>query len=529
MIAIRLFLVLVCLAASAKELRFSIRSEPRTLDPLQVSDQASEAVRYLTTARLVRLHPKTGRVEPELAVSWSVRNGNRTLAFRIRGGVRFSDGTPFAAADVVRTVQALLDPQKKLAAGEELRTLPIQSVSVQGGDSVEIRFREPLASPELFFAEVPITAPFLGPNPGPGLGPFVLDSYQRGRQLRFRRNPHYWKTVGSERLPRLDSVLIEIIPNADLERAAWQAGRLHLLEAVDAALFDELAASGAARDNGPSPEAEVLWFNLNPDAPIAPAKKKWFAAREFRQAISALIRREDLVRIAFRQRGTPASGPFAPGSAWLRPAAKSAPVRDVGAILRQLAPLGFRRDSEGLLRDAQGEQVSFSIATNSSNRTRVQMLSLLQADLARAGITVAVAPLDMPSLLERMAKTKQYDAILLGLIGVDDDPNHQMNIWLSSSVNHPWQPSQATPATPWERELDDLLRRQFQTPSVSERKKLIWRMQEIIEEMRPVIYLVHPHVLSAVSPRLRNADPSVRRPRVFWNIDSLDVADGAGR
>jgi len=83
-------------------------------------------------------------------------------------------------------------------------------------------------------------------------------------------------------------------------------------------------------------------------------------------------------------------------------------------------------------------------------------------------------------------------------------------------VNHPWHPSQEAPATPWEKELDDLLRRQFQTPSLPARKKLIWRMQEIIDERRPVIYLVHPHVLSAVSPRLRNADPSVRRPRVFW-------------
>lgn len=513
----------------AAELRFSIRSDPRTLDPLQVSDQSSEAVRYLTTARLARLHPKSGRVEPELAASWSVRDGNRTLVFRLRRGVRFSDGSAFTVRDVTQTVQALLDPARKLTAGEEIRSLGIESVTAPNNETVEIRFRQPVASPERFFTEFPIVAASSGTKQPPVLGPFVMEEYQRGTRLRFRRNPYYLKsTVEGQRLPRLDSVVLEILATPELERAAWHSGRIHLLESVDAALFDELTSSGAARNNGASPEAEVLWFNLNPDAPISPAKQRWFQNRLFRQAVSGLIRREDLVRIAFRTRATPATGPFAEGSAWLRPSRVQARP-DGAAILRSLEAAGFHRDRSGALRDSQGEAVAFSIATNASNRSRMQMLTLIQADLARAGIAVTIAALDMPSLLERMSKSKQYDAILLGLIGVDDDPNHQMNIWLSSSVNHPWRPSQTAPATSWEREIDELLRGQFRATSQQARRKLLWRLQEIIEDERPLIYLVHPHVLSAASPLLRYLDPSVGRPRLFWNIDVLDVAASGGR
>ena len=187
------FLVLATGWLWASEVRFSLRSDPRTMDPLQVSDQASEAVRYLTTARLVRVHAKTRAVEPELAVSWKLSGGNRVLTFRLRPGVKFSDGTPFGGRDVVHTLRALLDVKRNLPAGEELRTLPIVSVESPKADEVVVKFAEALAAPALYFSEIPMVAASGG---SAGLGPFRMAEYERGRQIRFEKNPHYWKGAG---------------------------------------------------------------------------------------------------------------------------------------------------------------------------------------------------------------------------------------------------------------------------------------------------------------------------------------------
>ena len=88
---------------------------------------------------------------------------------------------------------------------------------------------------------------------------------------------------------------------------------------------------------------------------------------------------------------------------------------------------------------------------------------MLQQDLAALGIKLNIVPLDFPSLIERISKSSQYEACLLGLVNVDLDPNEQMNVWLSSSANHQWNPNQKAPATAWEQEIDTLMRQQAST------------------------------------------------------------------
>ena len=85
---------------------------------------------------------------------------------------------------------------------------------------------------------------------------------------------------------------------------------------------------------------------------------------------------------------------------------------------------------------------------------------MIQEDLQKIGIHVNVVTLDFPALIERMTQTFDYEAILLGLTNVGLDPNEQMNVWLSSSENHQWNPAEKTPETPWEAEIDNLMRAQ---------------------------------------------------------------------
>src|SRR5207302_1447538 len=134
------------------------------------------------------------------------------------------------------------------------------------------------------------------------------------------------------------------------------------------------------------------------------------------------------------------------------------------------------------------------------NKTREQMVAMIQQDLSQIGIKVNLVTLDFPSLIERITRTYDYEACLLGLVNTDLDPNSQMNVWLSSAENHQWNPKQSKPATAWEAELDRLMRAQASATSDKKRKADWDRVQQIVGEQQPFIYLVNKDAMSAVSP-----------------------------
>jgi peptide/nickel transport system substrate-binding protein len=96
-----------------------------------------------------------------------------------------------------------------------------------------------------------------------------------------------------------------------------------------------------------------------------------------------------------------------------------------------------------------------------------------------------------------------------------------INIWLSSSPGHPWNPSEKTPATEWEAEIDRNMNLQAGSSKDTERKQAMDRVQQIVADQQPFIYLVYPNVLVAVSPKLEGVRPAVLEPNLVWNVESL--------
>jgi len=171
----------------------------------------------------------------------------------------------------------------------------------------------------------------------------------------------------------------------------------------------------------------------------------------------------------------------------------------------------------------EGNEVVFSIITNSGNKYRERMATMIQEDLQKIGIHVNVVTLDFPSLIERMTQTFDYEAILLGFTNVGLDPNEQMNVWLSSSENHQWNPSEKSPETAWEAEIDNLMRAQGSAADPKKRKESFDRVQEIAVEQAPFIYLVNRNSLSAVSANVHGAQPVILVPQTYWNAERLLV------
>jgi peptide/nickel transport system substrate-binding protein len=148
---------------------------------------------------------------------------------------------------------------------------------------------------------------------------------------------------------------------------------------------------------------------------------------------------------------------------------------------------------------------------------------MVQQDLADLGIRLNIVTLDFPSLIERISKSFQYESCLLGLVNVDLDPDGQMAVWMSSASNHQWNPSQKTPETAWEAEIDRLMRQQATMANTGRRKALFDRVQQIVTEQDPFLYLVYKNALMAVSRRLHDVAPSALRPQALWNVDRLWV------
>jgi len=176
-----------------------------------------------------------------------------------------------------------------------------------------------------------------------------------------------------------------------------------------------------------------------------------------------------------------------------------------------------------MLVDQNANPVEFSILTSASNADRTKMATLIADDLKQIGIRGQVVPLEFRSLLDRVTQSRDYDACVLGLASFDADPNSDINVWLSSGGTHLWNPSQPRPATSWEAEIDTLMERQLVARTFAERKKSYDRVQQILDENQPFIFLATPHVLVGARNNIGNFQPAVLEPYALWNAESLFV------
>lgn len=505
------------------ELVWAIRYDPKTFDPAKVDEQASETIRFLTGGVLLRFDPRSQQPEPELAESWSISPDGRTVSFRIRNGLHFSDGTALTSRDVAWSLRRVLSAATAAPVAEEF--INPQQVTVEAPDPqhVIVHLPQRVIGIGKVFDEIAIE-PADRPSEGKVTsGAFTVVEYKQGQYVRMKANPNYWKhDATGVRLPYATGIRLDILSNREQEIARFQNGSYDLIESLPPEDFSLLAQKdpGAVRDLGPSLNTEQLWFNQSSHAALPDFEKKWFENRSFRVAISDAIHRSDLAKIAYDGHATPAYDFISPANTMWYSTHLQIPRQDLASAIRMLASAGFVTKG-GRLYDATGHVVSFSILTNSGNRARQKMATLIQQDMAALGIEVTVVTLDFPELIERLMHKMDYEACLLGLSNVDPDPNAMANLWRSSSPNHQWNPSEATPSTTWEAQIDKDMDTQAGSPNPLERKRAIDDVQQIVSDQQPFIYLVYPNLLIAVSPRLAGAEPTVFQPGIVWNVTSM--------
>jgi len=534
----------------------SLRAEPKTLNPLTATDAPSkEVILGAMQADLVHINRETQLSEPALAKSWTVSSDHLRYTLSLRRGVRFSDGQPLDADDVVFSFRAYLD-ERVHSPQRDLLIIDGKPITIRKLDSWTVVFELPRpygVEERLFdgFAILPrhlLEKPYAegklasswslatAAHEWAGLGPFRLKEFVPGQRLVLERNPFYWKVdAQGNRLPYLEELDFLFVPSADAQVLRFQSGETDIISRLTAdnfAALDRRSRGYTMTDAGPGLEYNFLFFNLNENLPKAPPdfarKQKWFREVKFRQAISFAVDRDAIVRLVYQGRGAPLWGPVTPGNRrWIDPAIPH-PARSVERAKALLKEAGFFWSAGRTLSDSAGQPVEFTIITSSSSAERTKMATLIQDDLRQLGMRVQIVPLEFRSLIERVTQTKEYDACVLGLASFDADPNSDLNVWLSSGGTHLWNPEQTRPATPWEAEIDRLMQQQLATPGFDSRKKLYDRVQEILADNQPMIFLASPHILAGAKNSIGNFHPAVLEPYVLWNVEQLFFRNASG-
>ena len=535
----------------------SLRGEPKTLNPLIAADARSREVIGVMQADLVHINRATQLTEPSLAKSWKVSPNGLEYTLVLRQGIKFSDGQPLDADDVLFTFRVYLD-EKVHATQHDFLIVGGKPISVRKLDAYTLVFQlaKPYGAGERLFDGFYILPRHLlekqyqegkfdqagtlatAASAWAGLGPFRLKEYVAGQRLVLERNPYYWKTdLKGNRLPYLDDLVYLFVQNADAQVLKFQSGETDVISQIGAENFTVLSRQQYGynmTDAGPGLEYYFLFFNLSEAGEKTPAemlrKQKWFREVKFRQAVSAAADREAIVRLVYQGRGAPLWGLVAPGNRRWGNEKLAHPARSLERARTLLKEAGFSWNNgpngESRLLDAEGKPVEFSILTSSSNANYPKMAALVQDDLRQLGMRVQVVPLEFRSLLDRVLQTKEFDACLLGLVSFDADPTADTNVWLSSGGSHLWNPSQAHPATAWEAEIDRLMEQQLAAPSFEQRKKLYDRLQEILAEEQPMIFLASPDILVGAKNSIGNFHPAVLEPYVLWNVEQLYLKMG---
>jgi peptide/nickel transport system substrate-binding protein len=538
---------------SGGQLVVSLRSEPKTLNPVTSLDISSREVIAQMTGDLVHINRLSQDCEGALAKEWKASHDGLQYTVKLRHGLRFSDGQPLTADDVVFSFAVYLDenahsPQRDalMVGGKPL------SVRRVDADTVVFGLAKPYAAAERLFDSVAILPKHLleeayrdgklaqawslgiSPEQIAGLGPFRLKEYVPGQHLTLERNPFYWKVDREKhRLPYLDQITFLFVPSADAEVIHFQAGDTDVINRISAdeyALLEKDQQSHAFRvyDIGPSLEYNFLFFNLNSALPAQSdiaRKQQWFRDVKVRQAISLAIDRDGITRLVYRRRATPLWTPVTAASSFWISSSIPHPARSIDQARKLLQAAGFSWSANADLTDSTGTPVKFSIVTSASNNQRTQMATIIQQDLKELGMSVQVVPLEFHSLLDRIFQTHDYEAAVLGLGGGDVDPNSQMNVWLSSGSDHVWDLGETHPATMWEAEIDQLMEKQLSTLEPKARKLLYDRVQEIVAANLPVISLASPDTLVGAKGNISNFKPAVLDPHTLWNSEELFLAE----
>lgn len=532
----------------------AVSSDPKTFNDIVSTDAYSSAITAMLFEGLTRADPFTLKVIPHLAKSWEVSPDGLQWTFHLREDVKWFDGVPFSADDVVFTFNDLIYNPQIPSSSKDVLTINGKPLKVEKIDPYTVRFTLPVKFAPFLRSMAQTILPkhclwdavkkskfsfTWGIDTPPtriiGTGPFMLSEYHPGERLIFKRNPHYWKKSSQgEPLPYLDKVIFLIIPETQAQLLKFIDGELDSapVSGSDYPLLKPLEAQKNFHiyEAGANYNSNFVTVNQNPGINpnthrhfIDPGKLSWFTNLEFRRAIAHAIDKKKIIEILNNGFGQPQNSPMSPSSGFFYNPDVTVYDYNLDKARGILKQAGFKyRHGGQTLEDPQGHPVEFNLYTSDAGTAgRLPMTAIIRSDLEKLGMKVNLVPVEFNTLVNKLMSSFDWDMVMIGLTG-GVEPHFGQNVWRSSGGLHLWNPRQVTPATAWEARVDEIYDQGAQELDENKRKILYDEFQRIVAEELPVIYTVLNTDMYAVRNKFGNLKPTVNGG-AFHNIEEIYI------
>ncbi len=534
-------------ASAAKkggDYRESTISDYKTINPFTSAEARSIPNYFMSLGTGLFTQDQTNdSFIPHMAESMpEISNSGKRFVVKIRQGMKFSDGQPITADDWITTYKIHTDDKVGSNAYDSffINDKPI-TVKKLGEYTLQFDFPQQSATafvtmnytpwPDHVFGKAytaggaEAVKKLWGLNVDPATvvtaGAFTLQSYSAGQRAVLKRNPNFgeWnKDSAGVALPYLDTVTLKIVKDLNASLASYLAGELDVYgprNADDLAQITKANTAGTLKSTlipNVSPAASSQWITFNWNKADSPFKQKLFRDVRFRRAMSMVANREAMVQLALGGLGVPTYYSVYPVfKKYISDSAPKYPYNLDGAS-KLLAQMGFtKKGSDGILVNAQGQKLEFTMATNSGNTTREQLGRIFADEAKKIGVKVNFTPIDFNVLVGQLTakgESRPFDAILLGLSGGDNIWPYGANVVPCGTNLHSYNnPTNGKCATAQEQLMTKLFYQGDSTVDQAERQKIGLQLLNTEASLQPVIFLVGGSYHVAYNNRLGGQAP----------------------
>jgi len=513
-------------------------TDPKSWNAVTSNENSTTQFTNMMLRGLVDIDPNNSAVVPELATSWDASDDGLTLTFHLRRGLRWSDGTPFTANDVVFTFNDLYYNEDVDTSTRDVLQLPDGTYpAVEKVDDHTVRVTLSMPFRPIFTAlgasilprhklaehvhklnpDVP-AGTFNGvwgidtdPSELVGMGPFMVERYDADQRVVLRRNPYYYHyDPNGVQLPYLDRYIVHIVQNQDVSLLKFLNHEIHVFapRAEDIGILSEKVDRGGftVLVDPDVPVFGTSWIGINQDVGLSEDTdenlRTLFRDIRFRKAIAHAIDKESIISNVYNDLAVPQWSPVSYMSPFYagRPH-YGGPVTEEDAIVYEFAldksaalldEIGVVDvDGDGWRDFADGSPLEIEFNTN-PNTTREAICLIVTEDLREIGLNVTFQPIDFNTLVTRLT-TSMIEMVLLGL-GGGAEPNSGANVYRSTGTLHFWHYSGgADDLYDVEARIDELLAAGVATYDNEEAFAIYKEYQTVFTESDlGLIYTVNP-------------------------------------
>ncbi len=506
--------------------------DAQTLNPILAADPGSTTFLALMFEGMIRVDPFTGEWVPNFAERWIISPDGRTYTFVLRPDIQWSDGEPITAHDFYYSYTALLSG--KLDTPNVARVANIERIRVVDDHEVAVTFVQADCSnlDSLQIGWLPIHALTDDPEsydwgelalhefnsaPTAFSGPFLLSSWERGREWVQVRNERYWQGT-----PHLDGIVTQVLSGQAEMIAQLQAGALDLGSGFDPQYLAAIEPDSDLRlyrflDD----EYEFLGFQLgDPEDPqprlmsdgsLNPAHGEHPILTDVRvrQAIAYALDVQVLIDQARLGEGIRLAANVLPTISWAYNTDLTPREQDLDRARALLEDAGWVLSQAGKVRVRDGEPLRLNLYTNAGNAIREAMAELIRAQLAEVGIAIDVRAIEWQAFLD-VLYGQTFDLVLVSWSNLGSQP-HDQGFWTAGED----VPGQGSNFVSYYDPAVDGLYEQAGTPAPCDQDvqaEVYRQVQAKLYADQPYCWLDVPRKLVAIHSRLGGVNPGP------WNV-----------